>query len=595
MTDDFKDVSGLLEDDRSKIDDKVTIGDKIDIIKPIIPIKPIRAPKFAAMRSMAEYPIPTPVTRKEMYLNVIAGGISELPTPKTREELYLAKICGQDVDIPIPLTRYEMYLYKLAGGEWDVPEPKTRLEVFLYHNLGFEVETPEPVTREEIYWNGGQPQPKTTEGIPPLTFTAKRTGNLENYTIYGNTSQNGTPTPDNPVEVVGVGDEVKITLSEPLRAIGEYKDTLDLSTGVVTRRIKKWVFDGSEGWAYAQMGYTLATRSILNTPDDISQNLYRVVNTHYSSMDSWLSGATKVGLSYKGYDVPGTSRGHRVCIGVQPLDGTDMPKQADIDALVSFLQQQYSNGTPVTVWYVLATPTTETVSVPSGMTGIIEGYLTQDGTPTPDNPIYPESNGEKQLDGTYLISTGKYALPITCANQTNTIYLSEPLHKIGDYADELNFATGQVTRRIGKYVVTGNEDIRFTEASSSAFRNVFYFYGKYLAEYINGAPIGTHFSFSFDWSDLPYRMSNNTYGLRAYLSYLTWFFSVASNDFNSQEEFVNYCKSQYNNGTPFTIYYALATPVTEQITLPEIPTVAGENTLTVGTTVQPSNVSITYK
>lgn len=37
----------------------------------------------------------------------------------------------------------------------------------------------------------------------------------------------------------------------------------------------------------------------------------------------------------------------------------------------------------------------------------------------------------------------------------------------------------------------------------------------------------------------------------------------------------------------------LATPTTEQITMPELPTIAGSNTLTIGTTVQPSAVSIT--
>ena len=33
-------------------------------------------------------------------------------------------------------------------------------------------------------------------------------------------------------------------------------------------------------------------------------------------------------------------------------------------ALKTYLQQQYANGTPVTVWYVLATPTTGIVNEP---------------------------------------------------------------------------------------------------------------------------------------------------------------------------------------------------------------------------------------
>ena len=42
-------------------------------------------------------------------------------------------------------------------------------------------------------------------GIPPLSFTAKGKP-LTAWSITGNTVQNGTPTPDNPVEVFGCGD-----------------------------------------------------------------------------------------------------------------------------------------------------------------------------------------------------------------------------------------------------------------------------------------------------------------------------------------------------------------------------------------------------
>lgn len=42
-------------------------------------------------------------------------------------------------------------------------------------------------------------------GIPPLSFTSKGKP-LTAWSITGNTVQNGTPTPDNPVEVLGCGD-----------------------------------------------------------------------------------------------------------------------------------------------------------------------------------------------------------------------------------------------------------------------------------------------------------------------------------------------------------------------------------------------------
>ena len=58
----------------------------------------------------------------------------------------------------------------------------------------------------------------------------------------------------------------------------------------------------------------------------------------------------------------------------------------------AWLAAQYANGTPVTVWYALATPEETTVTVPSGLSGTEEGYLNQSGTPTPTNPIYPTAN-----------------------------------------------------------------------------------------------------------------------------------------------------------------------------------------------------------
>jgi hypothetical protein len=70
----------------------------------------------------------------------------------------------------------------------------------------------------------------------------------------------------------------------------------------------------------------------------------------------------------------------------------------------------------------------------------------------------------------------------------------------------------------------------------------------------------------------------------------------------------SYLAQQYANGTPVTIWYVLATPETAVVNEPlmkigdyvdslttSIPVTAGENTLDVQTTVQPSEVSVNYK
>ena len=526
MNDDYKDVSGLLEDDVSKVDtdekisadekvsvaDKIDIGDKIESIKPIKPIKPIRMPKFAAMRTMAEYSIPTPVTRKEMYLYVIAGGVSALPTPITREEIYLAKICGMDVTIPIPLTRYEMYLYKLAGGEWDVPAPVTRIEKYLYHNCGFEIEVPEPITREEIYWNGGQPQPTTIEGVPPLTFTAKRTGNLEDYTIYGNSVQNGTPTPDNPIMPQGTGErtgnlfDFEQLKNAPSGTIGSIT-----FLHVLTLQLK------------ANTYYTMAsngTGSTSSTPADLYRSVYFNATTGESSVNK---------------------------------------------------------NNPVTVL--------------TDSTGVVRiGFFSE------RTNAQQYLNGEAQLwinEGTEALPYEPYGykIPISSASTTTPVYLGEV----------------ETTRQIRKLVLTGEENFILKDKPDTA--NYLYVLRLYHKNTIGVC------------SHLPYTDSYpRTFpGFRTDASMQLMYMCIgpelqeAQSGGNTVEGFRYYLAAQHAAGTPVTVWYVLATPEVGIVNEPlakigdyadsvnfsqagvEIPVTTGANTLSVGTTVQPSNMSITYK
>ena len=55
-----------------------------------------------------------------------------------------------------------------------------------------------------------------------------------------------------------------------------------------------------------------------------------------------------------------------------------------------------------------------------------------------------------------------------------------------------------------------------------------------------------------------------------------------------------YLAAQYAAGTPVTVYYVLATPTTETVTAPTIPTTGGTATIDVDTTVKPSEISLTY-
>jgi hypothetical protein len=104
---------------------------------------------------------------------------------------------------------------------------------------------------------------KTVSGYP-LTLSNCMENGLINLKISGNSVQNGTPTPQNPIEVQSVGDydettqKYKITikindedsaiiyLDEPLRKCGDVADYIDYKNRKVIRNIYKYNFAGTE-------------------------------------------------------------------------------------------------------------------------------------------------------------------------------------------------------------------------------------------------------------------------------------------------------------------------------------------------------------
>ena len=202
-------------------------------------------------------------------------------------------------------------------------------------------------------------------------------------------------------------------LSAPLYGIGDYKDTLNLSTGVVTRKVKRLVLDGTENSlrlytnSLGKIGFSIEKLDMLR---DSRTNGFC---THFVPVQSisWVSG-------------------NNVCFGannaiiyfvfsdviVTQYNITDLP------SIKTYLQAQYANGTPVTIWYVLSTPETETVTVPTGMTGEIEGYLTQVSTPTPTNRSVPKWNGVEETGGTYAVTVyTPPEIPTTTGQNTLTV------------------------------------------------------------------------------------------------------------------------------------------------------------------------------
>lgn len=175
---------------------------------------------------------------------------------------------------------------------------------------------------------------------------------------------------------------VDLMQGNPLNGISTYIDVLTLSTGAIIRKIKKYEVTGQENWygystTVSGKGVSLQITDMLTNGREIG--LCSHFTPQYSPNQSSIDGVTFGVNNNSIYITFSTAT-------VTALNITDTQSIKD------YFAQQYSAGTPVCVWYVLASETTEYITVPTGLSGTVDGYTTQTGTPTPTNPIYPTAN-----------------------------------------------------------------------------------------------------------------------------------------------------------------------------------------------------------
>lgn len=207
---------------------------------------------------------------------------------------------------------------------------------------------------------------RETSGTVPLTINGIGK-DLKAWSITGNTVQNGTPTPENPVEVQAVGDydsetglykipvvtsadgteliTTPIYLDKPLYKIGDYADTLCYAEQKAERCIKELVLTGEERWikssTYKGSFYAQIVTGILS-------ETYTAFCSHLAF--STLSRYAKGKFCFNG-DITKNCN-----LWLNQFDSSTTV--ADFKA---YLAAQYAAGTPVKVYYVMKTPETKTV------------------------------------------------------------------------------------------------------------------------------------------------------------------------------------------------------------------------------------------
>lgn len=337
---------------------------------------------------------------------------------------------------------------------------------------------------------------KTLTGTSPLTFKALGQP-LKDYHIFGNTVQNGTPSPDYPVDVQGVGEKTE--------------NLFDKNTVLVGYRIYGGSVTQNSSYSCSDFIDVRGFQSIAkNKPDLEITSFY-----FYDSRKQYLG--------------------------------------------------KYDDHSPAVI---------------------------------PSDASYVRVNMLRDDPDSFVLSPGtiapSYKIPVTIGNVTTPIYIgSDPLHRVGDYADEIDFANQQIIRRVKKLVLDGTENWVYT--LNSVYPGWCSLIKPGDFPLLGVAPISTAFkgySGGQNTNDI-WRQPFNSITVSERRNTSSTSYNICLHAFDNANRIIPSTIKEYFENKNLTLLYVLDTPTTESIIIPTLSTIVGDNTLTVDTTVKPSAVSIT--
>lgn len=215
-----------------------------------------------------------------------------------------------------------------------------------------------------------------TEGASPLTLPKSVGKPLRDYKIYGASVQDGTPTPDTPVEIQSIGDLVTdkedvnygkykipitvnediyhIYLDEPLYKIGSYADYIDFINHKVVRKNKRATISLMQLTVYNTISENLKTYVAGGVFTDCNNaNLYNV--THKCNKLKYNNGANLKPAESVGEWLAMRGNG-TIYITIK----TERLSEVTVEAAA-----EYINSLNAEIVYQLAYPTEEDISLPT--------------------------------------------------------------------------------------------------------------------------------------------------------------------------------------------------------------------------------------
>ena len=159
---------------------------------------------------------------------------------------------------------------------------------------------------------------------------------------------------DGTIETVEVDTTGDTATAEMLLSVGDYKDVQSILDGNVTRNVGIKVLDGTEDWtAYSQISSLYYTENTITDNQIGSASPLDLFCTHFAATNTAIFDEDNL-LRFQRSTAPYVVISHRLYIKCSEYSTVALFKQ--------FLAAQYANGTPVTIVYPLATPTTESVT-----------------------------------------------------------------------------------------------------------------------------------------------------------------------------------------------------------------------------------------
>lgn len=383
-------------------------------------------------------------------------------------------------------------------------------------------------------------------GVPPLTLPNAVGEDLVDYKIYGNSKQSGTPSPEAPVEIVSVGDRTINLFDE-----GNF---INMLIEAETAGSRKPIYETIDGKEYFRLygtncSYKDANGELLtNLRYSFKENTQYTVSFDYVDVKvTGTDGVTRVGILLYIYYTDGSVKDFLINSGSRP-DKAHVSFTTQADKTVDYVRFSYGTGMAYTYFA---------------------------------NFQIAESSEEKEYE------PFGYKVPIKVNGLAHNIYLTEPLRKVDEYADYIDFSNGCVVRKLDEMVFDGTENWlnNGNDAVYLAWMNKD---GSYT---YNGVPncISTHLPNANTVLEGEIYFRPTSSGLRIYRK-------GTGQKYTDNEGFKAFLAEEYAKGNPVTLItpYLDTAIKTEPIELPKIPTAKGTTTLTVETTTQPSNMDVTY-